>query len=101
MARRPSSLACWFTPRTALAVSSFTCLIERHLERRVPDEGTPPVSSTLAWDFTSAGTAGFCWIPVRNEVVSPVIRIEPARAVIGGPGKRFDGFVESWHSGAG
>ena len=81
-ARRPSSLACWLASRAAVAVSWLVPAWSSAAWRSASEmNGTPPASSTLAWAFTESGTAGFCWIPVRNEVVSAAIRIEPARAV--------------------
>ena len=43
--------------------------------------GTPPASSTLALDLTSAGTAGLFWMPVMNDVVRVAISTAPASAV--------------------
>ena len=44
-------------------------------------KGAPAARVTLACDFTSWGTLGFCWIPVKNEAVKAAIRTETARAV--------------------
>jgi hypothetical protein len=44
-------------------------------------KGIPFASSTLAEEETCGGTSGFWAIPDRNEAVSEVIRIAPARAV--------------------
>ena len=44
-------------------------------------KGIPAASSTFAWDFTSGGTFGLFWMPVRNEVVSTAVMVEPASAV--------------------
>ena len=81
-ARSPSSLACWLASRAAVAVSSLTSAWSSAAWRSASEmNGTPPASSTLAWALTESGTAGFCWIPVRNELVRKAIRIDPARAV--------------------
>ena len=44
-------------------------------------KGAPPASSVLAWDFTEAGTAEFCSMPVRNDVVRVAMTIAPVSAV--------------------
>jgi hypothetical protein len=53
---------------------AHTCLIERRLEIRVRVQGTPPAKLDIGLGLHEAGTAGFCWIPVWNEAVSPAIR---------------------------
>ncbi len=43
--------------------------------------GTPVASSTCAFDDTSCGTAGFEWMPVKNDAVSAEMSTAPASAV--------------------
>jgi hypothetical protein len=43
--------------------------------------GTPPASSTCAFETTQLGTLGFCWMPEKNEAVSGEMSTAPAKAV--------------------
>ncbi|MFF8785024.1 hypothetical protein [Streptomyces sp. NPDC015125] len=38
--------------------------------------------------------------PGHRGIAAPASRVALLAAAVDGPGKRFDGFAESWHSGA-